>query len=469
MKDLECDVAIIGAGTAGLAAERSARRRKARTLLIDEHFAGTTCAVVGCMPSKLLIAAADAAHAVSRAGQFGIEVGAPRVNGAAVMERVQRLRDAFADGARASFGELPEGVLLRGRARFASRTTLVLEDGRQVKARAVVIATGSRPRVPKAFEAVSVLTNESIFELTDLPRSIAIIGAGVEGVEIAQALARLGVETMLFDEKEQIAGLHDEVVAKELRTILAGEFPIVLGVDLAARAAQGGIELTWSGHAEGKKVFERVFVAAGRPPSVKGLDLEKADLALDEHGVPKFDDTTMQCGSAPIFLAGDVSHDRPVLHEASCEGTIAGRNAATFPDVRPGVRAPVLSIVFTDPAAATVGRVPKDDEPHVIGTTSYQNQGRAKAFARNAGRLCLYGEEKTGKLLGATLAGPGAEHTAHLLAWAIQKEMTASDLLDLPFYHPTYEEGLKTALREICTKVDSPVPADRDDGTLPGS
>lgn len=449
MKDLECDVAIIGGGTAGLAAERSARRQKAKTLLIDDAFAGTTCATVGCMPSKLLIAAGDAARGVTQAAEFGVEAKA-HVHGRAVMARVRRLRDEFAAGARGSFGELPPDAIVQGRARFVGPTTLVLDDGRRVNARAIVIATGSRPRIPDAFANRDVLTNESVFELEDLPRSLAVVGAGPEGVELAQAFARLGVAVTLFDGKERVGGLHDEAVSHSLREALAREMTLELG-----RAPEVGEE------------FERILVAAGRNPAVKWLDLEKAKIALDEHGVPKFDPHTMQCGTAPIFLAGDVSGDRPVLHEASSEGTIAGCNAATFPRVVPTRRPPALAITFTDPSAATVGRVPETE--HVVGTVSYEHQGRARAFDRAHGLVRIYAEPSSGRLIGASLVGPAAEHSAHLLALAVQKNMTASELLDLPFYHPTYEEGLKTALREICAQCHSPVPSDRDEGNLPGS
>src|SRR5919199_4776964 len=166
MPALTCDVAIIGAGTAGLAAERSARRAGATTLLIDDRFAGTTCATVGCMPSKLLIAAANAAAAVRRAPLFGVKAAAPVIDGAVVMQRVRAERDRFVANAKTAFDNLPAGVMIRARARFTAPTILALDDHRQVTAKAVVIATGARPSVPKMFTAVvdRVLTNETIFD-----------------------------------------------------------------------------------------------------------------------------------------------------------------------------------------------------------------------------------------------------------------------------------------------------------------
>ena len=453
MITLKCDVAVIGAGTAGLAAERAARSGGAKTLLIDERFAGTTCATVGCMPSKLLIAAASAAHAVRQARIFGIDAPDLAVDGKAVMRRVQRERDRFVAGARASIDKLPRETRIRSRARFCDATTLLLDDGRRVEARAIVIATGAAPSIPESFAGVRdlVLTNETVFEMPDLPGSVAVVGAGPLGLELAQAFARLGVQTQVFGESEQLSGISDAAMAREVLSLLGAEMSITLGVSLEATREEDGIRLAWTGQSAGARHFERVLVAAGRPPALAGLQLDQTGIELCERGAPVYDPSTMQCSGSSIFIAGDADHDRPVLHEASAEGTLAGRNAATYPDVTSRPRTVPLSIMFTDPPVAIVGRVPKPDALDVIvGCASYADQGRAKVFARNSGRVHVYADAKQGRLLGATLVGPGVEHTAHLLAWAVQLRLTATELLALPFYHPTYEEGLKPALRSIC-------------------
>jgi dihydrolipoamide dehydrogenase len=470
MSDLQCDVAIIGAGTAGLAAERSARHAGAATLLIDDGFAGTTCATVGCMPSKLLIAAADAAAAVRRAPVFGVRTGAPVIDGAAVLQRVRCERDRFVDLAKTSFDDLPPSVMVRARARFIAPATLALDDGRAVMAKAVVIATGARPSVPAMFKTVAacVLTNETIFDLADLPASVAVIGAGPLGLELAQALARLGVDTAVFDQGERLAGLRDTAVAAALRTILARDLPIRLGVALRAERDGDGARLSWDGTETGSARFERVLVAAGRPPQLAGLGLETTDIPLDDHGMPRFDRATLQCDGAPIFIAGDANADRPVLHEALAEGAIAGRNAASWPQVTPGHRSVPFALMFTDPPLAVIGAA-TDETDSVIGCASYADQGRARIMARDAGIVRLYADRATGRLTGAAMAGPGVDHSAHLIAWAIENGQTARDMLRLPFYHPTVEEGLKPALRAICHQVDLAMPASEDEATPPGA
>jgi pyruvate/2-oxoglutarate dehydrogenase complex dihydrolipoamide dehydrogenase (E3) component len=471
MDDFTCDVAIIGAGTAGLAAERSARANGATTLLIDETFGGTTCASVGCMPSKLLIAAADAAHAVRRAHVFGIDA-APTIDGAAVMARVRKERDKFVAGVEDSIAKIPDEVRVKAHARFTGPTTLELDDGRAVRAKAVVIATGSSPAVPEMFDAVKdrVLTNETIFDLETLPASVGVIGAGPLGLELAQALVRLGVETMVFDQGDAVAALKDTHVADALHAILQHELPIKLAVETKAELDGDGVRLSWTGESSGERRFDYLLVATGRPPRLKGLGLETTGLELDDHGTPIYARETMQCGDAAIFLAGDADHDRPVLHEASSEGTIAGRNAASFPDVTVAERMVPFSIMFTEPAVAVIGVVPKDAAADiVVGTASYTDQGRAKVMACNAGLVRFYADAEDGRLTGATMAGPGVEHSAHLIAWAIQSGWTATETLALPFYHPTFEEGLKPALLAICHAVHAKPPPFRDDGFLPGT
>ncbi|RZL72959.1 MAG: dihydrolipoyl dehydrogenase, partial [Sphingomonas sp.] len=330
----------------------------------------------------------------------------------------------------------------------------------------------SSPAIPEMFDGVRdrVLTNESIFELADLPGSIGVLGAGALGLELAQAMARLGVDTTVFDTGETIGGLKDRHVAEAYHAILSREMPILLGVELTVEPDGDGVKLAWSGSASGEQRFDYLLVATGRPPRIKDIGLETTGLALDDHGMPDYDVETMQCGSAPIFIAGDADHDRAVLHEASAEGMIAGRNAASYPEVTPGKRTVPFAITFTHPNVAVIGKIAKDDDADtVIGTASYDDQGRAKVEACNAGLVRFYADRRDGRLTGATMAGPAVEHSAHLIAWAIQSGWTATEVLDLPIYHPTFEEGMKGALRSICGEVHAPTPPDRDDGFTPGT
>lgn len=468
MTEETCDVAIIGAGTAGLAAERAARAEGATTRLIDDKFAGTVCATVGCMPSKLLIAAAGAAHGARRTSVFGVSTGEVTVDGKAVMRRVRAERDKFVAATLSGIDDLPDGTCVRSTARFLGPTRIGLAGGDTLSAKAIVIATGASPFIPEAFEALGdlVLTNRTIFEIEDLPRTLAVVGGGAIGIEIAQAMARLGVETTLFDEGTTLGGARDDDVRKAVIEVMAGELTVTLGITLKAQRVGDQARLSWTGKSEGSQTFDKVLVATGRPPQLGALALENAGLVLDDHGVPTFDRTTLQCGDAPVFIAGDANGDVAVLHEASDEGAIAGRNAALYPDVTPASRYPRLTITFTDPPLASVGPAPGDDS--AVGCAAYDDQGRAKVEARAKGLARLYASKSDGRLTGAEIFAPGADHLAHLLAWAIKSGETAATLLEMPFYHPTLEEGLRPALRSLCKSVSLALPTDRDAGDPPG-
>ncbi|AOF99520.1 FAD dependent oxidoreductase family protein [Blastomonas sp. RAC04] len=466
---LRCDVVVIGAGTAGLAAERAARANGVSTLLIDPDFSGTTCANVGCMPSKLLIAAAKARHAVDRASQFGIDVGEVSVDGATVMKRVRKERDRFAASTQKSIEKIPDAIRIRGRVMFTAPGKLQLDDGRSIEARTIVIATGSRPALPDAFAALgdSALTNETVFELEALPTRLAVVGSGAIGLEMAQAFARLGVKVALFDKSETMAKLRCPRVHEALKAIIACDVDLHLGVDATPEPAKDGVTMRWSGNSKGKAVFDHVLVAVGRPPVFDGLSIDKAGLDLDDKGVPCHDRATMRCGDSNVFLAGDVAADLPLLHEASHDGAIAGRNAAAYPAPVPTDRYVPFSITFTDPQVVTIGKAEEDGA--VSGTADFTDQGRARVEARNKGALTLYAAAPDGVLIGADLVAPAGEHLGHLLAWAIQQKMTATQVLEMPFYHPTIEEGLKQALRTVCAATPIDIPENQDAGSPAGA
>jgi dihydrolipoamide dehydrogenase len=168
----------------------------------------------------------------------------------------------------------------------------------------------------------------------------------------------------------------------------------------------------------------------------------------------------MRCGDSSIFLAGDVADDSPVLHEASHDGTIAGRNAAAVPVAFGVERMVPFTLTFTDPPVARIGQT--DNAEALAVTADYSDQGRARVEDRNIGCVTLFADRSDGTLVGASLCAPGGEHLAHILAWAVQRRETASDLLDLPLYHPTLEEGLEGALKRICAQTPVAISEDRD-------
>ncbi|HEU4853201.1 MAG TPA: dihydrolipoyl dehydrogenase [Telluria sp.] len=469
MKEYHVDVAIIGTGTAGMSAYRAARAQGRSVLVIEAGPYGTTCARVGCMPSKLLIAAADAAHAMQHAHGFGVHPQQVTIDGAEVMARVRSERDRFVGFVQESVDGFADQDKLRGQARFTGRNTLQVGE-HTVQATAIVIATGSRPIIPAPLRDVGdrVVVNDDVFEWMTLPRSVAVVGTGVIGLELGQSLHRLGVRTTIFGRSAGIAHMADPEVQQSAVSIFGAEMDLRLESEVVrAKQESGQVQLTVR-DARGKEhtdSYDYVLAASGRMPNVDGLGLEHTGLALDAHGVPVFDSRTMQCGDSPIFIAGDATAERPLLAEAADEGVIAGDNAARYPDVQPGLRRAPLAIAFTDPNLATVGRSYRElaksgPARFATGQVSFHNQGRSRVMLVNSGILRVYGEYVTGHFLGAEMIAPRGEHLAHLLSWAYQMRLTVKQMLEMPFYHPVIEEGVRTALRDLAANIAKGAPAD---------
>ncbi len=455
MPDFDVDVAILGAGSAGMSAYREARKYTDRIAMIDGGPLGTTCARVGCMPSKLLIAASEALHRTHYLDEFGIKAGEAKVDGAAVMKRVRDERDRFVGFVVDAVSGYDEGHLIAQYARFENDTTLILDDGKRLTARSVVIATGSRPNIPKPFEAVTdrLIINDDVFDWQDLPRSVAVFGAGVIGLELGQALHRLGVNVHLFGRDNLVGPLSDPDILSYAAKTFAAEFPAHWHADTNIRREGDEVVVSWSGADSGEERFDYLLAATGRRANVDQLGLENTSLTLDDRGVPVYDPLSMRSGDSTIFIAGDVTIDLPLLHEAADEGRLAGENAARFPNAYRRARRTPLGIMFTDPQIALAGRSHRDLVAAGIefetGHVSFEDQGRARVMQVNKGLLHIYGEKGTGRLLGAEMVGPSAEHLAHLLAWAIASNLTAGEALERPFYHPVIEEGVRTALRRL--------------------
>ena len=454
----EVDVAIIGAGSAGLFAMSQVKRETNNYVLINGGELGTTCARVGCMPSKVLIQVAEDFHRKSIFDREGID-GAEElsVDVPASLEHVQDMRDVFVDKTLSVTDEMDAEHLIEGYAKFIANDTLEV-NGEQIKAKCIIIATGSTPIVPKAWQGFSddILTTDDFFELEDLPESMAVIGLGSIGLEIGQSLHRLGVKVSAVDQLETIAKLEDEKINQLAITVISREFPLWLGHAATLEKVDGGIQLTAG---ENQQIVDKVLASLGRKPNLDSLNLSATDIKLDENSIPVFDPLTMQLGDLPIFIAGDVNMDRPILHEAGHEGRVAGYNVAQFlanKKIEKFKRKVPMGITFCDPNIATVGAQLSglNQDEIAIGEIQFAPVGRALIIGKNRGLLKVYVQKSDGLLLGACMCCVHAEHLAHLIAWSIQKHMTVFDMLKMPFYHPVIEEALQAALYDVLSKLD---------------
>jgi dihydrolipoamide dehydrogenase len=451
------DVAIIGSGTAGLNAMGQVRRAGKSFVLINGGEPGTTCARVGCMPSKAMIQVAEDYHRRTHLGKYGIDGHeAMTLDVPEALEHVQELRDTFVDRVLGnSTDDMSADLFIQDYAQILE-PSLVEVAGQRIRAGTLVIATGSKPLVPEAWRAFGdrVITTDGIFELEDLPASMAVIGLGTIGLELGQSLSRLGVAITGFDQTQTIAGAQDPEVSQCAIEILGSEFPIHLGQQAEIAEEPDG-RLRVSAGDQGV-VVDKVLCSIGRVPNIQGLGLENLGVPLNARGLPEVDRHSMQVGDLPVYMAGDVTNFRPILHEAGYEGKIAGYNAAHGERAR--FRRPTaLFINFCDPNICAVGTRwnDLDQGSTAIGQIRFAPVGRALIMGKNKGVLRVYGDKATGRLLGAEMIGPKGENLAHLLCWCIEQDLTVGQLLRMPFYHPVIEEALQAALYDLYAKVET--------------
>jgi dihydrolipoamide dehydrogenase len=282
-------------------------------------------------------------------------------------------------------------------------------------------------------------------------------------------LHRLGVHVAILGRGGRVGPISDpEILAFSIATFNQ-EFTLEPDAHIADVHRDGDritIRRTAPNGARQVETFDYVLISTGRMPNVEGIGLEKTSVKLDVNGVPRYDPATAQTVNAdgsgsrrsPIFIAGDAGNFIPLLHEAADEGRIAGNNAARVAlgkAAEAGLRRVPISIVFTDPQIAIVGSGFRSLQPgsFATGQVNFEDQGRARILLRNKGLMNVYAEFATGRFLGAEVLAPGGEHLAHLLAWALQNGMTIEQMLEMPYFHPVLEEGLRTALHDVNAKL----------------
>lgn len=440
---------ILGAGSSGLTALGRIRRETEDFVMINGGAFGTTCARVGCMPSKALIHCAEHFHARKHFYDFGID-GADglTIDHAAVMKRVRTFRDRFTSGVQAgSTDTLEADQLIKGYAKFVAPDTVEV-NGEQIQGDRIIIATGSRPIVPEAWTSLGdkLITSDELFELERLPKRIAVIGLGIIGLEIGQALSRLGVEVIGFEMSNTLGGLQSPKVSRQAIKLISKEFPIYLGEAATVESTGEGVKITVS---SGTFEVDAVFASLGRRPNLDSIGLEKLGVELDETGMPPFDIHTMQVAKLPVFIAGDVNGFRPILHEAGHEGKIAVNNAMSYPEVISYKRKTPLGIAFVDPQIGFfgVGYESLDlDKTVVIDFMLERNNGRAIVMGEDKGVISLYADKASKQLIGGELMMLHAEHFTHLLTWAVEQQLEVLELLRMPYYHPVLEEAIESAI-----------------------
>ena len=448
------DIIIIGAGTAGIAAYKQAVRHTQNILIINAGPWDTTCARVGCMPSKVLISSANRMHDIQHANDMGLSLNAT-VDTSDVMSRVRNLRDRFTQATLDDVEKWPAQHKISGTAKFINANTIEV-NGQHYQSKSFIVAVGSTPTYDQAWKDALgnlLITSDQIFELPHLPRSLAVIGSGVIALELAQAMQRLGVQVTMFARSRKVGSLTSPESQKIAQKTLSKQIKILFET-LPEKINQlnGQVEIKYSQQGTQQTLItDYMLVATGRESQLKQLDLGTIDQSFSDLKKLPIDANTKQLGSYPIFVVGDAHSSTPIQHEAAHEGKMTVQNCLNFPDIKPIKTLTALGIVFCQPEMASVAKTHKqlsaENIDFVTGFVSYQRQGRAQVLAKNQGAVEIYISKKDGKILGAELFCPAAEHLAHLLAWLIDADATLEDALNKPFYHPTLEEGLRTALK----------------------
>lgn len=452
------DVAIIGAGTAGLTARREVEKKTKNYMVIDDGPLGTTCARVGCMPSKALIQVANDFERRQHLQEQGIHNGLQlKVDTTEVMRHVRKLRDRFVGGVLSGMAHWRDEKLIRKTARFIDQHTLDLGD-EHIRADTIIIAVGTRPIVPESLKkyASFIIDTNDFFELEQLPAKVAVLGIGVIGLELGQALSRLDTKTTIIGRRARFGGLSDPEINDYIARKFAEQLDVSLNGYLIKGVADNGCLKLTTGEREIE--VDLLLTALGRRPNLDRLNLDVLNLPIDKHGIPYYQEENFNITGTSLYLVGDTNLRRPLLHEAADQGRIAGFNAVNDPQCFKE-RVP-LSITFCEPNIAFVGKryeeLVQKGVDFVTGKVSFEGQGRSIIKLEEIGVLHIYAERSSSKLLGAEIFAPDGEHLAHLISWAISCNLTVHETLSLPFYHPVIEEGLRTAIRDAARQVEAP-------------
>lgn len=439
------DVVVIGAGPGGYVAAIKAAQLGKAVALIEKSELGGTCLNVGCIPTKTLIANANVLHQIKKSAQYGITVGPISVHYDQMKQRkdqvIQRMRMGL-DGLMKS----NKITVFRGVAHFESPRELKVlgQDNLYLQADKIIIATGSVPFDIPAFpcDHDKILNSTSILELTEIPKSLVIVGGGYIGCEFASLFAELGTKVTILEALPTILMAQGPTVAQFMTKAMTQR-----GVHLRTQTkvqtivhTPAGVKVTLEG---GETVeAEKALIAVGRKVYTEGLRLEKAGLALTERGFIATNER-METEVAGIYAIGDVTGKWMLAHVASHQGMIAAENACGHPSTIRYDAVP--AVVFTSPEIATVGLTMEQAKERgylpVAGQFPFQALGKAQASIDTEGFSQIIADQKSGQILGAIIIGHEASNLIGEMALAIQNELTLESVLETIHAHPTMAEA----------------------------
>ncbi|MFW5910628.1 MAG: mercury(II) reductase [Thiohalospira sp.] len=452
-------VAVVGGGSAAFAGAIRAADEGARVTLIERGILGGTCVNVGCVPSKIRLKAAEAAHRPGHHPFAGVAHRRPEVDLPAM---VQQQQDQVAGLRRAKYQDIlearPEITHMSGTARFEDAATLRVTgpegEGTRVTPDRILVATGSRPAIPwiPGLAESPYWTSTEALVAEALPGHLLVLGGGYIGCELAQAFARLGSQVTIVPRRGLLAG-HDPELGAVLESVYREEgIRVRTGTEVRRVRYEGGfaLETTDGDTLEG----DRLLVATGRSPNTEDLGLEEAGIVTDGSGAIQVD-RRLATSSPNVFAAGDCTSQPRLVYVAAAAGTRAAANMLGGEEPLDLSRVP--QVVFTDPQVATVGLTEREAADRGMGVTSrtlpLDYVPRALANFDTRGMVKLVAEEASGRVVGAQIAAEGAGEVVQSAALAMEAGLTVGQLGDRLFPYLTMAEGLKLCAQTFTRDV----------------
>lgn len=469
MQHFDYDVAVIGGGSAGYAAARTTTSAGLKTVVIEGgKEIGGLCILHGCMPTKALLYMAEVAHLVKNAAPFGVRAERISFNFKKAMARKSLLVKEFADY---RTNQLYSGKFkfIRANAKFLDPHTVALKPFPEkqkpappstVTAKHFVIATGSAISPPplEQLKELDCLDSDSALSLKKLPKSLIVLGGGPTACEFAQFFARFGVRVSLIQRGAHVLRDFDPDASGALETVFRREgIQVFTETKLLDARRKGKMKTVFFEHNRRTVSVsaEKILVALGRTPNIASLDLEKAGVKTRPNGFIIANDL-MQTTAPHIYTGGDVAGPHEIVHIATCQGEVAGRNIIKANSVRTDYRL-LLSVVFTDPQLAHVGLTEKAATERGVPflAASYPFNDHGKSILMNAmdGFVKLLADPKTGEIIGGQCAGPLGGELIHEIVAAMAKRMTVHELAVMPHYHPTLAEIWTYPAEELAEKI----------------
>jgi pyruvate/2-oxoglutarate dehydrogenase complex dihydrolipoamide dehydrogenase (E3) component len=464
-KPFTCDVAIIGGGSAGYAAARTAAAAGLHTVVIEGgDEIGGLCILRGCMPSKALLYAAEVLHLARAGKRWGLRIPKAGFDFTAVMTRKKAMIDEFAryrrkqlNGGKFSF--------FRARASFLDSHTVALHDSRKaapntLRAGYFIICTGSAtaPSPVPGLDGVGYITSDEALSLRKLPGSLIVLGGGPVAVELAQLFCRLDVKVSLIQRGEHLLRDFDTDAVLVVEKVLQREgIRLWRGTNLIGAFRRGKDKGITFQHGKQKRrvVAEEILLALGRDPATAGLDLEKAGVTANCGCIVTND--RMQTSVAHIYAAGDCTRPHQIVHIGIEQGEVAAHNIAHPTRKRAMDYRLLTSVVFTDPQVASVGLTEKEalgrDIRVLTASYPFADHGKSLIMEAKDGFVKLLADPKSGEILGGGCVGPMAGELIHEIIAAMHGRMTAPELAAMPHYHPTLAEIWTYPAAELAERV----------------